>query len=89
MDSQQHGLSSQGSRTFLQSRTNNNPVLFPVTLAASPSTGGNGLPQTTMSTSTFDPDVQPDIIIQHRDGGSGIVQELPPPYVDRNRPSPA
>lgn len=32
----------------------------------------------------LDPDTQPDIIIQHRDGGSGIVQELPPPYADRS-----
>ncbi|KAJ3480187.1 hypothetical protein NLI96_g8529 [Meripilus lineatus] len=89
MDSQQHGLSSQGSKPSLRSRTNNNPVLSPTTSPASPSTSGNGLPQTSISTSTFDPDIQPDIIIQHRDGGSGIVQELPPPYVDRNRPSPA
>ena len=37
----------------------------------------------------LDPDTQPDIIIQHRDGGSGIVQELPPPYVDRStNPTP-
>lgn len=32
----------------------------------------------------LDPEAQPDIIIQHRDGGSGIVQELPPPYADRS-----
>lgn len=36
----------------------------------------------------LDPETQPDIIIQHRDGG--VVQELPPPYMDRARgPSPA
>jgi len=28
-------------------------------------------------------DIEPDIIIQHRDGG--VVQELPPPYLDRSR----
>lgn len=28
-------------------------------------------------------DMEPDIIIQHRDGG--VVQELPPPYLDRSR----
>ncbi|KAI0084380.1 hypothetical protein BDY19DRAFT_535709 [Irpex rosettiformis] len=35
----------------------------------------------------LDPDVLPDIIIQHRDGGprgGGVVHELPPPYVDRS-----
>ncbi|KAH9911034.1 hypothetical protein B0H21DRAFT_775099 [Amylocystis lapponica] len=30
---------------------------------------------------SLDPQVEPDIIIQHRDGG--VVQELPPPYLDR------
>ncbi|CCM00033.1 uncharacterized protein FIBRA_02059 [Fibroporia radiculosa] len=30
----------------------------------------------------FDSDAEPDIIIQHRDGG--VVQELPPPYLDRS-----
>lgn len=34
----------------------------------------------------MDPDVEPDIIIQHRDGG--VVQELPPPYLDRYRDRP-
>jgi len=34
----------------------------------------------------IDPDVEPDIIIQHRDGG--VVQELPPPYLDRYRDRP-
>jgi hypothetical protein len=29
-----------------------------------------------------DPDLEPDIIIQHRDGG--VVQELPPPYARRH-----
>ena len=33
---------------------------------------------------TLDPDTQPDIIIQHRDGGAGVVHELPPPYADRS-----
>ncbi|KAK7679058.1 hypothetical protein QCA50_018002 [Cerrena zonata] len=37
-----------------------------------------------MNMGSLDPDVQPDIIIQHRDGGSGVVQELPPPYIDRS-----
>lgn len=37
----------------------------------------------------LDPDVQPDIIIQHRDGGAGVVQELPPPYVDRTQLKPS
>lgn len=37
--------------------------------------------------SLMDPDVQPDIIIQHRDGG--VVHELPPPYLDRYGPGPA
>ncbi|GJE93630.1 hypothetical protein PsYK624_097900 [Phanerochaete sordida] len=37
----------------------------------------------------LDPEDQPDIIIQHRDGGSGVVQELPPPYVDRSAPPQA
>jgi hypothetical protein len=32
---------------------------------------------------SLNPDVQPDIIIQHRDGGAGIVHELPPPYASR------
>lgn len=32
------------------------------------------------------PDAEPDIIIQHEDGG--VVQELPPPYLDRSRPRP-
>ena len=31
--------------------------------------------------------IQPDIIIQHRDAGTGIVQELPPPYADRTAPA--
>jgi len=35
---------------------------------------------------TIDPDTEPDIIIQHRDGG--IVQELPPPYMARYRDRP-
>ena len=30
-----------------------------------------------------DSGIEPDIIIQHRDGG--VVQELPPPYLDRSR----
>jgi len=35
----------------------------------------------------IDPDTEPDIIIQHRDGG--VVQELPPPYLDhRSRRTP-
>lgn len=29
-------------------------------------------------------DVRPSVIIQHLDGGSGGVQELPPPYMDRS-----
>ena len=35
---------------------------------------------------SIDPDAEPDIIIQHRDGG--VVQELPPPYLDRSRGRP-
>ena len=31
--------------------------------------------------------IQPDIIIQHRDAGTGIIKELPPPYVDRTAPA--
>lgn len=42
-----------------------------------------------MNLGSLDPDVQPDIIIQHRDGGSGVVQELPPPYIDRSTPGPS
>lgn len=34
----------------------------------------------TAGSQPLDPDTEPDIIIQHRDGG--IVQELPPPYLD-------
>jgi hypothetical protein len=34
-----------------------------------------------------DSGIEPDIIIQHRDGG--VVQELPPPYLDRSRDRPS
>lgn len=46
----------------------------------------NTLPPPLLGAS-LDPDSQPDIIIQHRDGGSGIVHELPPPYADRSLPN--
>ncbi|KAI0075009.1 hypothetical protein K474DRAFT_1459379 [Panus rudis PR-1116 ss-1] len=45
-------------------------------------------PASNPSFHSYDPEVRPDIIIQHRDGGSGVVQELPPPYVDRGTGSP-
>ncbi|OBZ72846.1 hypothetical protein A0H81_07009 [Grifola frondosa] len=35
----------------------------------------------------LEPEVEADIIIQHQDGG--IVEELPPPYLDQYRPGPA
>ncbi|KAI0340989.1 hypothetical protein BDW22DRAFT_373449 [Trametopsis cervina] len=41
------------------------------------------------SSTPLDPDVQPDIIVQHRDGGAGIVHELPPPYADRTLLQPS
>lgn len=34
----------------------------------------------------LDPDTEPDIIIQHRDGG--VAQDLPPPYLDQSQTSP-
>ncbi len=48
----------------------------------------NTLPPPLLGTA-LDPDVQPDIIIQHRDGGvnAGVVHELPPPYADRTAAS--
>lgn len=39
---------------------------------------------TTLIGTSFGPQIQPDIIIQHHDAGVGIVQELPPPYADRS-----
>lgn len=36
----------------------------------------------TFGAPSLDPDAQPDIIIQHKDGG--VVQELPPPYAYRS-----
>ncbi|KAF9267256.1 hypothetical protein L218DRAFT_955738 [Marasmius fiardii PR-910] len=30
---------------------------------------------------------EPELIIQHRDGGPGRVRELPPPYADRGQPA--
>jgi hypothetical protein len=41
----------------------------------------------TAGSQPLDPDTEPDIIIQHRDGGT--IQELPPPYLDhRDRDQP-
>lgn len=45
--------------------------------ASPPVTPGLGL-------QTFEPSIRPSIVIQHVDGGSGEVQEIPPPYVDRS-----
>jgi hypothetical protein len=59
---------------------------------ASPSPGAGSrsrtpVPNRPYSAGPIDPDAEPDIIIQHRDGG--IVQELPPPYLDhRDRRPP-
>lgn len=82
LESQRRKPSYQGSNPSLRSQRNY-PGLPPGALP--PLTpGSSGVAQHAIS-STLDPDVQPDIIIQHRDGGSGVVQELPPPYVDRSR----
>ncbi|KAL4248206.1 hypothetical protein ABKN59_007149 [Abortiporus biennis] len=63
------------------SGTSSGPTSPPRSLTQLPA---GALPPLTPGSSTLDPDVQPDIIIQHRDGGSrGVVQELPPPYADR------
>jgi hypothetical protein len=37
----------------------------------------------TSETQPLSPESEPDITIQHRDGG--VVQELPPPYLDRSQ----
>ena len=66
-------LHPQGSSTSLRHQAASGSHLPP---GASPAvTPGYG---------SLDPDVRPDIIIQHRDGGSGVVQELPTPYIDRS-----
>lgn len=49
-------------------------------------TGNSNAPNRIDSQDPLDPDIEPDIIIQHRDGG--VVQELPPPYADRSAPRP-
>lgn len=78
----QHGntsLQSSSSQSFPNTPQPNNRVL--PSGALPPLTPG--LSPDRMGVVPLDPDVQPDIIIQHRDGGgSGVVQELPPPYVD-------
>ena len=59
------------------------------TLAPGPRAGGGGESRAGVERLApllnvpLDPDTQPDIIIQHRDGGAGVVHELPPPYADR------
>lgn len=57
-------------------------------IASSRSQNHTSLPSSSSGSQnqSIDPDAQPDIIIQHRDGG--IVQELPPPYLDRSRGRP-
>lgn len=57
------------------------PLSVPALQASSPQMSTQRSRSFMLSPSILDPDVQPDIIIQHRDGG--IVHELPPPYLDR------
>lgn len=74
---------SNPSLRSLPSPQRNHPGLPPGALP--PLTPG-GLSPGGVSVVPLDPDVQPDIIIQHRDGGgSTVVQELPPPYADRGQ----
>ena len=49
-----------------------------------PSPSMTSLPVSALSPSFGGSDVHSGVIIQHQDGGVGIVQELPPPYVDRS-----
>ncbi|KAI0804496.1 hypothetical protein BC629DRAFT_1590764 [Irpex lacteus] len=58
------------------------PVAGPSHGSIMPSSSSHSVPAALIDTS-LNPDIQPDIIIQHRDGGAGIVHELPPPYADR------
>jgi len=50
---------------------------------ASPASGVRSQPPNSPGHEPLDTEIEPDIIIQHRDGG--VVQELPPPYADRSR----
>lgn len=77
-----HQTSNPSLRSLPNAPQRNYPGLPPGALP--PLTPG-GLSPRGMTLSPLDPDVQPDIIIQHRDGGSGVVQELPPPYADRQQ----
>ena len=79
------------SRGHLLSTTSSSssPTASSLGLPPSPRRGGSNLNAQPLVSAPLDVDIQPDIIIQHRDGG--IVQELPPPYADRSgqrAPSP-
>lgn len=69
------GLHSHGSSASLRHIASGSSQLPP---GASPAATPG------LSMASLDPDVQPDIIIQHHDGGAGVVHELPPPYIDRS-----
>lgn len=81
--------SSARQRKALEARsqTSASPSSPSVSAHTSPSSPGSlrvSTAQPPFVNAGLDPDVQPDIIIQHRDGGArGVVHELPPPYVDR------
>ncbi|KAI0804494.1 hypothetical protein BC629DRAFT_1180670 [Irpex lacteus] len=73
-------------RKLLQARGQHPPTV-PSRVPYTASRSATSLPFATSAgqiDNNYNPDVQPDIIIQHRDGGAGIVQELPPPYADRS-----
>lgn len=81
----QDGMLSARQRKMLEARTGSSlssPARSGVNLPALPPGAQPPIPQGAQAyAAALDPDVRPDIIIQHRDGG--IVHELPPPYVDR------
>jgi hypothetical protein len=92
------GTSSDAERRYAKhadshtSSRENNARRAALALASSSTANRTQLPILNRPYSTdnrlpIDVDVEPDIIIQHRDGG--VVQELPPPYLDRSRDRPA
>ncbi|TCD71080.1 hypothetical protein EIP91_000172 [Steccherinum ochraceum] len=77
---QRKALEAQGI-TPSSSSTHLPPGALP---PSSPGTSGPRSPRTMTPADSLDNAAGPDIIIQHRDAGAGpVVQELPPPYMNR------
>ena len=78
-------------RKLLEARTQDGALAgssrVPIASGSGAHPSSHSVPTALVDTS-LNPDIQPDIIIQHRDGGAGIVHELPPPYADRTLLAP-